>query len=49
MLVSIGVLEEDGATNVKQFKGGSNIFSRLIKDASSTELDFREKEDSQSS
>ena len=46
MIVSVGVLEKDGATNGKEVKGGSNASSRSVKSVSSTTLDSREKEDS---
>ena len=45
----VGVLEKDGVTNDNEAKGGSNTSFRSVKGASSTTLDFREKEDSQSS
>jgi len=43
----MGVLEKDVATNGNEAKGGLNASSRLVKGASSTILDSREKEDSQ--
>jgi len=48
-LVSIGVLEKDGATNGNEVKGRSNTSSRSVNGASSTIVDFRRKENSQSS
>jgi len=39
MVVSIGVLEKDGATNGKEIKGGLNASSRLVEDASSIKSD----------
>jgi len=44
--VSIGVLEENEATNEKEVKGGSNTSFGSIKGASSIELDFRRRKDS---
>jgi len=41
MFMPIHVVEEDGETNVKEVKGGSNTFFRLAKGASSTKLDSR--------
>jgi len=47
--VDIRVLEKDGATSGKEIKGRLNTSSRLVEGASSTTLDSRGKEDSQSS
>ena len=49
MLVSISVLEEDGATIGKEVKGGLNTSVRSVKNASSTKLNSKRKKDSQSS
>jgi len=40
------VLENDGATSGKEVKGGQCTSSRPVKGASSTTLDYREREDS---
>jgi len=49
MLVAMVVLEKDRAISGKEVKGGSNTSFRLIEGASSTTLDSRGREDSQSS
>jgi len=47
-LVSMGLLEKDGATNGNEIAGGSNTSSRSVKGASSITLDYKGTEDSQS-
>jgi len=49
MVVSIVMLEKYEATNGKKVKVGSNTSFRSVKDALSTKLDSRGREDSQSS
>ena len=48
-LVSIGVLEKDEVTIGKEVKWGSDTSSRSVKCVSPTTLDYRGREDSQSS
>jgi len=45
----IGVLGKDGATNDKEIEGASNISSRLVKGSSLIKLDYKGREDLQSS
>jgi len=45
MLVAMGLLEKDGATSGEEVKGGLNTSCRLVKDASPTTLDSRERKD----
>jgi len=49
MLVAMGMLKEEIITNGKEEKGGSNTFSKLVKDALSIKLKSSGREDSQSS
>ena len=45
-LVTMGVLRKDGATVGNEAKGGSNISSRSVKDASLAKFNYKGQEDS---
>jgi len=49
MLVAMGVVEKDGTTTGQEAKGGPNTSYRELEGASSTTVDSRGIEDSQSS